>query len=1776
MMKDSIMNNAEKYRNEHRRKKLWYKVMVCMAAVVIFCTVYALILPAVTMSQENPRLSASQTTTVPGSYLALNVSARAEDGSDTFLYLLAHQQNAGIDLDFNENNVTVVTDQSENTIELHREPQEDGTVGYWYILPGTADESDLSFNCINGIGDFNKIVVNENTPADDNSFDQGETEESIQAAFSSGSENELEAGEEVFTDSEEPKTEKSNIPVQNSVITKWAYQEGNSQAEGNVTYTAGSGATLEEARQAAAENSGNALALSWRETSQTIETTETTETTENTENIEDTENIEALESSPLDITSTDYVTGVYLAYQSEEQWIPIDENVSGVPADAKFKITVDYQGIPIESLKAAGGSITYQIPDSFINVQAVNGSIQENNSDIGTITVENNLVTIQFSQDWLNAQEPKANVHGDFYVTGQIKSSSIGEGGRTEISFGKVTVTVNFDDDAIAKYGKLSIEKTINGTKDEASGVYTPNIIQTPEGDYLEYTLTVKTYEQPMPDVSVVDTLNGGSAVNYVEAYIVPQEVGNSVEVIQPGNTAGKIVWPIGNMAANETRTLTYRVKLMEGYTGGKDKGSFVNFAQVFSKTYPRGKDSVTAAPIGNATVNKTATSFATNSVTGEKTATYTITVTADSHNSYKLDCLRLHDVFNNVAGSNNRFGQYVSYVPESFQVKKGDDVIPVEARNQSTGTYPGFDLYLPAGLGPGETYTVSYQVKIDPRIMAYLTSNQKVSNTASLYDTNSNGGEGTLMNSAGCTKDLEMKRWTRKLQGGKSTSEFTFDIGGGDSVYTTADGENFTEVTGNKPASYTVPAGSYKYNVLVNEAGDWDISSSTLRDTFSDGLVYSGYVRIDAYSVTEPGAPGEKDDVALARFQSQSPAKTVWLNVNGLKTFKFSPKKNIGLNGKYAYILTYYAVLNNVTGNVNVTNTFYVGGPAVGPGGGDPVKLDGVKVTTNTLVEGEHAFSASKHRWYYDRFDQTWNDGRETGTCWFYIEVDGHVLDTQARIKDIPHENDNLVAGSEIYGLYHSAHSPGEYKNLQEFINKNGTGRLEENEYTLIRDENNSNNITVQFTQDYTVTDGEKLYILSRIRPSRFPGDSSKNNNGQYTGGKIYNNLKYSGDGGLTWSAKTWDGMYLSQQGMVLKEGYSSYTYDKNTGIVKCLTDSRNRKHDTGGKYLIYGDKGITESGTYVEYGVNINLDGEMSGNVWVSDRLPQGLEPVYVRAFWAGSEIDKSKSHSAAETELDNDSSNWKKYSFDATGKEQNLRGTIRTTYYYNPANRELRWLVTDLVGGCQENKDKYNIEFQIVCRVTDENVLMGNVEKTYTNTATVTTEDNLTQTATADVSVSHNTLSKLENAEAARKNGRYPFKIDMNPLGEDLLKGDDSLTLVDEMGERLTLDVKSVSVFHTDTKEAINGWKLAVDTNGEGHQVFTLSGLPDKTKLTVTYETIVNAAPGDKVNIVNRAYWFGYAKTGGSQWEEESYEYTAGGTAGTDASLMIQKLDGDDAATVLSGAEFKLEELETIKTGNQVTYNNEGVVKGSLSTSNDGTAEFTLKFNTVYRVTETKAPEGYVLNSEPYLFAVAKSQRNSSGTNVYPTFPENVRVEYQNARHTYTVYNYKPKYSITVNKKFKGTDGTDIEAHTGTYRFGLFKDQVSSGKPIHTLSITYTESKDIKYELDGNTVDKPKFTQLDSGTYYVYELDESGNPVQAGNAFQMSNITFIPSYEGNGVTLPSSNGSDVTVSITNQIVSTVELPQTGGPGTAPIILAGMLMVISALALLRYKQVK
>ena len=169
-MKNSLLQRAAQFYQNRRQKQLWHRVVSGMACVVVFCTAYALILPAITLEKDNPQLEAEETSAVLGDALTLHVIAQPDsDAESTVFYLAVRQDNAGLyekalSEAFDQENTAYIKDDNREEIALHREYNADGTVGYWFSLPTSEETTTLTLPWVNGIGQMVPMEIEEELP----------------------------------------------------------------------------------------------------------------------------------------------------------------------------------------------------------------------------------------------------------------------------------------------------------------------------------------------------------------------------------------------------------------------------------------------------------------------------------------------------------------------------------------------------------------------------------------------------------------------------------------------------------------------------------------------------------------------------------------------------------------------------------------------------------------------------------------------------------------------------------------------------------------------------------------------------------------------------------------------------------------------------------------------------------------------------------------------------------------------------------------------------------------------------------------------------------------------------------------------------------------------------------------------------------------------------------------------------------------------------------------------------------------------------------------------------------------------------------------------------------------------------------------------------------------------------------------------------------------------------------------------------------------------------
>lgn len=1850
-MKHGALQSAEKYTKAHQGKKRWYRVVTGLACVVVFCTVYALILPAITM--EKGACEIPEHTHSEACYTQVTSATRTEPVC-TIESLNLHQHD-GTCYD-SEGNLTC--GYADFVVHQHDSACYDENGNLWCPLPEISAHTH-SDNCYAVpeaeephvhtdacyIMERDELTCTEHVHTDDCYTETSTLICSLEESDEHQHSDDCYAWNKMLTC--DLSTEPAEVATEPVLVcgkaeillhehTADCLEESGNLICGKIQvlehqHTDACFETVEEPADTEAltctlpedeKHTHTALCYgTWEltcdmeehthtEECSTAEETEATEETEET--TEPEEEMSGMEIDPslpvmgtayasgaktraysvmtLDADTTgatdpvsveNYITGATLYYRTDENaaWT----NVSGatdIPGDADFKLVISYGNVPIDDLLAAGGKMTYTLPALLRNATA-NGKITSGSAEVGTITVANNTVTLAFDTTWLAKQKTETNtvISGDFFVEAEVDLSQVGEDGTGQIVIGNTTITIDFDGDIVAQYGNVDLTKTVSAISEET------------DGDYLTYTLTVKAGADGCPDVKVVDCF---AETQYIEEYVGvtgvstatsdtggPTETGGTGSVYIgaapteenpiPGPAGenptkpGTLVWVIGNMAANETRTLTYRVKLKDAYTGVTTKENLQNTANVYSKTYQRDSDTVTFTPRAGATMSKVASTF-TSGENGGGTITYTIWVQAYANNSYVLDNVKIMDALDgsvqNMNGTLAAIRKNLSYDETSFHLYQGGS----KGQNGSSGlkeitegtklTITDTDndnkfndsfTYYVGSLAPGESKTLTYTVNVEPGVfVAAGNKDFKINNRACIYTDDSREDGGVRLNGYMTSTTINRKVWSRKLAGGKQEAASTVSMSG--SVYD-ATGSSVTQIT-SPDSSFTVPAGSYKYQVAANEAGDWDLSSASMADSLgSQYMQFVGYVRVDAYTISS-NAPGSglDDAAAIANLSGRAPDQTVWVKVDGQTSFSFTPEQ-IGLDGKKAYLLTYYAQPTNIDGitQVVVSNRFNLSG-TVGIGDFQYV-LTGIGAEASVVVEGSNSFAAEKQSWYYEEPKVPAGDFAN-GALYWVIKVDGTVLPSGTAINDVTNAvggSAHYIRGTSFVGVYTGnlgTNSLADYADLDSLIASNLLTALESSNYTVAKD---NSSLTLTLNTEISLEQGDSLYLIVKTEPRQLPA----NKRDAFT----YNNKLQSRSDGTNWLDHNTASKTLYGSENIFKELGRVFTYPGSGNSIKDIQNGTKQAIDTGA---------LNGAGTYVAWQIHVNYEGSLSGRYRVVEQIPDGMEVTYVRMWWLGDKAARQKPRPTfaqlTPEEIAALGGSWTEY--EKTLPSNNAGS--QTNYYYTNGQQVI-WDIVNLVAGGGK-RDEYAVEIQIVCKVTDPDVLLGGVSKEFNNVVSLQNSKGTTIGNDSNgVTIGKQTLSKQGTYNPETNGGRYPFKITLNELGEDLVSGSDTITLVDELSDTLILDTASIQVVNTKTGEAVTYWTSSV----EGQTLKIV--LPDNLPLTVTYETTVNAAPGQTISISNNAHWEGYTTPSGGSVEVKEFSYSTGGTVGADTSpsVTVKKLDQYNTSQTLSGATFTL--VEATYADGTFTPTTHGL---SLTgtTGEDGTLTFgkesgqTMKYNTVYCLTETAAPEVYVLDAVPHYFAVVKQQEDGS----YPTFPNGVTVWYQNADYTYQAYNHKGE--ATVAKAFLDAGGNHLAKIDGAYRFGIYDEANPTGNPLQTVTIKYANST---VTPESGTA---KFTNLTLGKmYYIYELDDNGVPIRGDNTLATVNgANFLVTYSnGPAVTIPESGTAAAAVTVTNQVCYP-ELPHTGGAGTTLYTKGGVLLTASAMFLLLYYHTK
>lgn len=387
------------------------------------------------------------------------------------------------------------------------------------------------------------------------------------------------------------------------------------------------------------------------------------------------------------------------------------------------------------------------------------------------------------------------------------------------------------------------------------------------------------------------------------------------------------------------------------------------------------------------------------------------------------------------------------------------------------------------------------------------------------------------------------------------------------------------------------------------------------------------------------------------------------------------------------------------------------------------------------------------------------------------------------------------------------------------------------------------------------------------------------------------------------------------------------------------------------------------------------------------------------------------------------------------------------------------------------------------------------------------------------------------------SSKPSNKIKYSIVINPKGEDLDKSSKTLTLKDKIigGEAInpTLGIDSLKLYRYDPTTEDNKGTLVSDNNyrfkynNETKEIEMV--IPDKSGFVLEYVYTFDPNFAGSITINNNISLNG-------EWSSNTKTVLKDMTSSATASkkiIKIYKVDEDNYKKLLPGTEFKLEYFDknskqwAVKS-EKIIVNEDGYIHFNLAGSNKD-----LDSDTLYRLLETEALDGYRKPEEPtYIVwldthedvstALSNSQINEAGVdkNKIKTFSNSGGIEYISNKYT----------RLTVHKIWENDSGETIEAPSGKeVKVNLYRHiSQSDGFEVKVISQT-TASWVHEDKIEKVYVNKEadKGITIEFGGWLdepIYEYDGTSGKLE-------NNKLVIPSIRKNTTVYIKSNNNHPT---------------------------------------------
>ena len=468
----------------------------------------------------------------------------------------------------------------------------------------------------------------------------------------------------------------------------------------------------------------------------------------------------------------------------------------------------------------------------------------------------------------------------------------------------------------------------------------------------------------------------------------------------------------------------------------------------------------------------------------------------------------------------------------------------------------------------------------------------------------------------------------------------------------------------------------------------------------------------------------------------------------------------------------------------------------------------------------------------------------------------------------------------------------------------------------------------------------------------------------------------------------------------------------------------------------------------------------------------------------------------------------------------------------------NNKLTFTLSNLTSIEKNNKDYSAVAIMFRVKLADQEKWNADAsirEKLYKNTVVWNGHED-----DVDVTVERNKSYLEKKGEQLKKSeDQYLeevfYQVKINPDGKDLISTADQITLKDTFttSQGATAVLQDVHLYKEDgttlADEDIRGLTTKTDESGSECKYTIELTVPDDQAYVFSYKYKIdtsNLTPQQKKNVKlnNKAKLFG-KETKSGEIQYHAQDISAG--AYSNGQLLLHKVQKNLESQDVAGAEFTLSKLDsngwtTCESG-LVTDQTGEIHFAKAATESTNSAQ--VEYDTLYKLVEIKAPDGYLLKENTSYFIML--QPGQAELNAYQaatqnagsvTPPKQEDVTFATYGKTTVLQVENSKLELTVRKVWKNADGTIMSEDQKNKQNEIKVDVFKKGDNIAFDTVTLNRDNGWTAQVDltkcSGLKSSTKFEakEQDDNNYIISYMDGFGKEHSANDAYQSGDTIVV----------------------------------------------------------------